>query len=225
MTYFNPSPLAGSARIQAILNQPPPGSRAEKFGYRESPSIITTNESLDRNTDSFSHRHSPHAIDYSDPFTHLPEWRKQVMLPFPPPSGYIERNTYGPSRFESQTTRIQLHHARQAEEIQQRSQRFLQAQEAQRLERAREDASKKQGKIEGAMSKAGVGLALTLEERFVLSQQAYETEKRQSEKQTRGLAGTEHEMQNTARAAQAAAEARAERRAAEAAAAARLQWS
>ncbi|KAL8721155.1 MAG: hypothetical protein Q9225_002113 [Loekoesia sp. 1 TL-2023] len=158
---------------------------------------------MDRNPNSFSHRHSPHAIDYSDPFTRPPLWRKQVMLPFPPPPGYIQRSTYGISAFDLQTKRIRMQREMQAEESRQRSREFLEAQEEQRVERNREAEGLRQAKVMGAMSKASIGSPLTLEDRFHIIQDEYEQVKKEWDRETSGLAGAEVEARNAAKEAAA----------------------
>ncbi|KAL8842739.1 MAG: hypothetical protein Q9170_000395 [Blastenia crenularia] len=194
--------LLGSARLEQHLNQKA-RPQYERFGIYQFPSIITTNEPTERNLNSFAHRHYPHAIDYSDPCTYPPLWRKQVMLPFPPPPGYIQRDTYGISVFDWQTKRIRLQQQLQAEDSRRRSQQFVKEQEAQRIEHARVAQANRRAKVMGAMSKMGMGCPLTLEERYLVTQDAYEQEKTEIERETAGLAGAEIEARKAAKKAAA----------------------
>ncbi|KAL8939060.1 MAG: hypothetical protein Q9216_003567 [Gyalolechia sp. 2 TL-2023] len=237
MAYYNPT-LAGSARIQAILDEPAPGSSAEKFGHHDSLSIITTREPFDRNMDAVTHRRDPNAIDNSNPNDQPHGWRKQVMLQFPPRRpGHVQRNPYAPSRLDVQTTQLRLHNKRQAEQLHDRSQRWLRAQDAQRREREREDAAKKGARVQSAQAKSKAGLPLTAEERFLLEEASYvraqavfEEEKAVIDRGNMCLAEIEEEERRAVKMARVAREARRERRAAAAAAAAaatkeaRLEW-
>ena len=159
----------------------------DQFSIYELLSIIATNESTGRNLELFTHHHYPNTFNYSDRSNHPPFWRKQALRPLPPLPGSLQQTTFHPLDFDSQPAHTRI----QAAERRQRSEQFLNEQDQQRAERETEAEAVRKTKVMGAVSKLGMGSSLTLEERFIITQEAYERERKRSDRNDAGLAGAE----------------------------------
>lgn len=193
MAYLGQGSLLGSVRLQQQIQSRTPKTTVQKFGTYKLPSIITTSEPIDLNPNSFAHRHRPSAIDYSDPLTRPPQWRKQVMLPYPPPPGFIERKNYGMSRIDLQNVRRLRRDLARAEAAEKRSQLFRQQQEVQRLENKREAVASRAAKLSYAINKLKMGIPLTVEDQSVIAEDDRIREMIEHEKKLAGPAGAELE--------------------------------
>ncbi|KAI4126974.1 MAG: hypothetical protein LQ338_003455 [Usnochroma carphineum] len=218
MANFGTGSLQGSVRFEQHLQQRNLKTTPGKFGQYMFPSIITTNEPVDRNPESFANRHLPDAIDYSDPFAGPPSWRKQVMMPYPAPPAYIERKSYGISRIDYQNLRRTMREQAEEAAAEERSMILRQQQEEQRVETEKVAEAQRVTKIIYAVNKINLGSPLTIEDEFVLLEDARMRDQKKLEKWLAGDAGAEAEAkaQEAAAAAAAAKEAEEEAAAAEA---------